>query len=110
MGAFIQRISTTWPALREAPALGVSVLATGHDEQVRQLAGPAEHRFTDVSYRVTPSGAVLIDGASATLEVTLNDELHTGDHVLALLEVGRAAQGDGTSLVFHDSTVKLLEG
>ena len=37
--------SRTWPTLRRAGHLGVTILADHHDEACRQLAGPVEHRF-----------------------------------------------------------------
>ena len=45
--------SNTWPLLREAGHLGVSVLADHHDAVCRQLAGPTEQRFTGLPFRST---------------------------------------------------------
>src|SRR3954449_6308888 len=45
----IAKSSATWPALRRAPRLGVSVLADHHDQVCRQLAGPASQRFEGLS-------------------------------------------------------------
>ena len=44
----VANTSKTWPALRRAAHLGLTVLADHHGEVCRQLAGPVEHRFDDV--------------------------------------------------------------
>ena len=53
----VAKASTTWPALRRADHLGVTVLAAHHDEACRQLAGPVEHRFDDCSSPAPPATA-----------------------------------------------------
>jgi flavin reductase (DIM6/NTAB) family NADH-FMN oxidoreductase RutF len=41
----VANTSSTWPVLRAAGHLGLSVLADHHDAACAQLAGPADHRF-----------------------------------------------------------------
>ena len=41
----VANTSKTWPALRQAERLGLTVLADHHGEVCRQLAGPVAHRF-----------------------------------------------------------------
>src|SRR6187397_2413881 len=53
--------SKTWPDLRRAGHLGVTVLADHHDVVCRQLAGPVEHRFEGLAHRATEDGAVTLD-------------------------------------------------
>jgi flavin reductase (DIM6/NTAB) family NADH-FMN oxidoreductase RutF len=45
--------STTWPDLRRAEHLGVTVLAEDHGALCRQLAGPSQERFTGVALDIT---------------------------------------------------------
>ncbi len=55
--------SKTWPDLRRAGHLGVTILAEHHNVVCRQLAGPVEHRFDAITHAVTEHGAVtLADG------------------------------------------------
>ena len=89
----IANTSSTWPALRDAGHLGLSVLADHHGEVCRRLAGPADNRFDGVEVRVTDGGAVLLADAVATFDCTIHREVEAGDHTIALL---RAARGRGS--------------
>jgi flavin reductase (DIM6/NTAB) family NADH-FMN oxidoreductase RutF len=101
--------SSTWPLLREAEHLGISVLADHHDAVCRQLAGPREERFTGLPFKVTGNGAVLLDEAVVTYDCSLHEEVVAGDHVIVLLEVHEVGGGDGEHpLVFHRSTFAKL--
>lgn len=101
--------SNTWPVLREAGHLGVSVLADHHDEVCRQLAGPVDSRFVGLPFRSTEDGAVLLDGAVATFDCTIQQELEAGDHLIVVLSLHAVTVGgDGSPLVFHRSGVTKL--
>jgi flavin reductase (DIM6/NTAB) family NADH-FMN oxidoreductase RutF len=101
--------SNTWPVLRDAHHIGVSVLADHHDHVCRQLAGPVEQRFAGLPFRSTVDGAVLLDEAVATFECSIHREIEAGDHLIVVLELHRVADGGGsTPLVFHRSGFKKL--
>jgi len=96
--------SSTWPLLREAGRLGVSVLADHHDAICRQLAGPREDRFDGLPFTVTGDGAVLLREAVATYDCSVHDEIEAGDHTIVLLALHAVGRGDGEHpLVFHRS-------
>jgi flavin reductase (DIM6/NTAB) family NADH-FMN oxidoreductase RutF len=96
--------SKTWPVLREAAHLGVSVLADHHDVVCRQLAGPADQRFAGLPFRSTGDGAVLLDEAVATFDCSIHQEIEAGDHVIVVLALHEVADAGGRSpLVFHRS-------
>lgn len=96
--------SKTWPDLRRAGHLGLTVLADHHGPLCRQLAGPVEHRFDDVGVTVTPKGAVLVDDGLATFDCTIYREVEAGDHILILLELHAVAHSESNApLVFHRS-------
>ena len=100
----ISTTSSTWPLLREADHLGISVLADHHDAVCRQLAGPREDRFAGLPFRVTENGSVLLDEAVATYDCSVHQEVVAGDHLIVLLEVHEVGGGDGEHpLVFHRS-------
>ena len=102
--------SSTWPLLREAGRLGISVLADHHDVVCRQLAGPAEHRFDGLPIEVTRDGAVLLREAVASFDCTVHEEVPAGDHVIVLLALHGVAAGDGEHpLVFHRSGFATLD-
>ncbi|WP_199286811.1 flavin reductase family protein [Nocardioides houyundeii] len=105
----VARTSNTWPALREAGQLGISVLADHHDVLCRQLAGPADRRFDDLALRTSPGGAVLLEEAVATLTCSLHAEIEAGDHTIVLLAVHEVrAEPERAPLVFHRSGFKRL--
>lgn len=99
--------SKTWPDLRRASHLGVTVLADHHDEVCRQLAGPVEGRFDGVPHAVSSEGAVTLNEGLARFDCTIYREVDAGDHILVLLELHAVEHVDhgsaGTPLVFHRS-------
>jgi flavin reductase (DIM6/NTAB) family NADH-FMN oxidoreductase RutF len=100
----VANTSTTWPVLRGASHLGLSVLADHHGEVCRQLAGPADHRFDDLATTRTDAGAVLLDDAVATFDCTLHQEVAAGDHTIVLLALHAVEdRGLALPLVFHRS-------
>ena len=100
----IATTSSTWPLLREADHLGLSVLADHHDAVCRQLAGPREERFAGLTFRVTGNGSVLLDEAVVTYDCSVDEEVVAGDHLIVILEVHEVGGGDGKHpLVFHRS-------
>lgn len=108
----IAKESSTWPALRRAPRLGVSVLADHHDRVCRQLAGPAAERFTGLSLHRTDDAAVIVEDAVVGFETSIYNEIPAGDHTLVLLRLHAVGQSDaeGSPLVFHRSAFGRLAG
>ncbi|MFF0149245.1 flavin reductase (DIM6/NTAB) family NADH-FMN oxidoreductase RutF [Amycolatopsis sulphurea] len=75
----VQNSSTTWPRLRTAPRLGVSVL--GQDQ----------------------------NGAVAWLDCSIHSEVPAGDHAIVLLRIhALRAEPDDAPLVFHGSRFRQL--
>ena len=107
----IAHTSTTWPLLRTADRLGVSILSAGQERAGRQLAGRAADRFAELSWRVTVDGAVLLDGASGWLETSVQDQVRAGDHDIVVLRVHDLDADHGVSpLVFHASRFRRIAG
>jgi flavin reductase (DIM6/NTAB) family NADH-FMN oxidoreductase RutF len=96
--------SRTWPTLRRAGHLGVTVLADHHDLACRQLVGPVEHRFDGLEVTTSDDGAVTLDDGLARFHCTINQEVEAGDHLLVLLSVHAVEHADTSQpLVFHRS-------
>ncbi|NUR06276.1 MAG: flavin reductase family protein [Nocardioidaceae bacterium] len=96
--------SRTWPMLRRASHLGVTVLADHHGEACRRLAGPVAHRFDGLSLTTTQDGALTLDDGLARFDCTIHDEVEAGDHVLVLLRLHAVEHADTSEpLVFHRS-------
>jgi flavin reductase (DIM6/NTAB) family NADH-FMN oxidoreductase RutF len=102
--------STTWPVLGTAPRFGVSVLGADQEHACRQLAARGVDRFAALSWRATEGGAVLLDGACAWLECSIDQQVRAGDHDIVVLRVHEVdADHDVRPLVFHASQYRRLE-
>jgi flavin reductase (DIM6/NTAB) family NADH-FMN oxidoreductase RutF len=101
--------STTWPSLSKAPRLGISVLAADQEQACRQLSARDGDRFADLDWRTTDSGAVLLEGASAWFECSVEQMAPAGDHDIVVLRV-HDLDGDHavSPLVFHGSRFRRL--
>jgi flavin reductase (DIM6/NTAB) family NADH-FMN oxidoreductase RutF len=103
----VDRASSTWPVLRTARRLGISILADSHGEACRRLASRDGDRFAGTSVERTAAGGVLVHGATAWIEAALADEVPAGDHFVVLLRVmALAADPDVPPLLFHTSTFR----
>ena len=83
----VANTSKTWPDLRRAAHLGLTVLADHHGEVCRRLAGPVEHRFDDVAVTASDDGAVTLDEGLARFDCTVYREVEAGDHTIVLLQL-----------------------
>lgn len=103
------RSSRTWPLLRRADRLGVTVLAAGHGDVPRRLSGPAGDRFSGLAPRAGAGGALLLDGGTAWFECSVNAEVPAGDHHVVLLDI-HALDSDpsATPLVYRHSRTRPL--
>mgnify|MGYP003349484117 CR=1 FL=1 len=107
----VANTSKTWPDLRRARHLGLSVLADHHGEVCRQLAGPVDDRFTGLSTTRTDEGAITLDDAIAWFDCTIHREVEAGDHTIVLLRLHAARHAGATNpLVFHRSSFGRLAG
>lgn len=106
----VQKSSTTWPALRHAPELGISLLGEDQQGLARQLASKDRSlRFAGVLPEVSAAGGLTIPDSSAFLWTRPFDEIEAGDHTVALLEIiGTSSDGEREALVFHRSAFKGL--
>lgn len=100
----IANTSKTWPTLRRAERLGLTILADHHGEVCRRLAGPVEHRFDDLPVTATEDGAVTLDEGLARFDCSVHREVAAGDHTIVILELHAVEHSDTSlPLVFHRS-------
>lgn len=111
----VQNGSGTWPLLKRAGSLGVSVLGAEHGELCRQLASrEKEARLVNDPLRRMDSGALIVPDTPLRLWCRVHDEFPAGDHTMVLLEV-LDVDGDtvgdlaGEPLVFHGSAFRRLK-
>jgi len=106
----IAHSSTTWPTLRIAQRLGVSVLGAHQERACRQLSARDGDRFASLDWRKTDDGAVLLSGTSAWLDTSIEQEIAAGDHSIVLLRVHAfGIDSEITPLVFHGSRFRRLQ-
>ena len=105
----MQHSSETWPVLRQAPRLGLSVLAEGQDAACARLAGKKGDRFAGTEWIAADDGSVFIEGATLWLDCVIHAEVPAGDHDIVLLKVhGLRADAATAPLVFHGSRFRRL--
>lgn len=106
----VQNTSTTWPKLKEAPLLGISVLGEAHDEAVRTLAAKTGDRFAGLETVSNGGGAVFIKGTSVWLESAVERLVEAGDHTIVVLRVTDVTvHPDVPPIVFHRSVLRRLD-
>lgn len=111
VGLCVQHTSATWPLLRERPRLGLSVLGDAQDRACRQLASKTGDRFAGLDWHTTDDGALLLHGATAWLECSVERTVQAGDHELVLFRVQRQRTHPHLGpLVFHASGFHSLAG
>ncbi|MGD9990481.1 flavin reductase family protein [Pseudonocardia sp.] len=105
----VQNSSRTWPVLRRADRIGVSVLSEEHETACRSLSAKSGDRFAGIDWFSVENAAVFLSGASALLDCTVHDEVPAGDHTIILLEIHQLlADHDTVPLVFHGSRFRRL--
>lgn len=103
----IAHTSTTWPVLKTANRLGISVLAAEHGDIVRSLSAKSGDRFADVMWESDTDGAVFVHGATLWLNCDVDDEIRAGDHDIVVLRV-RSLQPypEVAPMIFHASKLR----
>jgi flavin reductase (DIM6/NTAB) family NADH-FMN oxidoreductase RutF len=107
----VQNTSTTWPKLKDLPALGISVLGESHDAAARTLAAKTGDRFAGLQTESRTSGAVFVHGTSVWMESAIEQLIPAGDHTIVILRVSELTVHDDVApIVFHRSTFRRLGG
>lgn len=106
----IQNTSETWPVLRSAGSIGVSILGEGQGPIARQLSAKGIDRFAGLDID-TNHASVFINHSALWLDTTVYAEYPAGDHIMVLLEVTNLADFTDVHepLVFHKSQFRNLQ-
>jgi flavin reductase (DIM6/NTAB) family NADH-FMN oxidoreductase RutF len=107
----VQNSSNTWPTIKNAERIGVSILGAEHNGVCRQIASKTGDRFAGLDLTTTEEGAVFLDRAALWLDTSVYAEVPAGDHHVVLLEVHGVETHDAehSPLIFHDSNFHQLE-
>ena len=108
---YVQNTSSTWPLLKQAPRIGVSILSYEHAVICRQLASrDKNNRFNGVEWTSTPHGAIHLANASGWFDCSVYDVHSAGDHLaIQLLIHDLDTQKENTPLIFHGSEFVRIE-
>jgi flavin reductase (DIM6/NTAB) family NADH-FMN oxidoreductase RutF len=105
----VMKTSRTWPTMRSAARIGVSVLAQGHEAACMQLASRTRDRFAGIDVVRGEGGALLIADAAMWLECSLHAEYDSGDHALVILSVESMRVAENADpLVYHGRSFRSL--
>ena len=105
----VRNSSTTWPILRTARRIGVSILGSAHEAACMQLASRSRDRFAGLATETSEEGAMFLHGSVMWLDCEISAEIPAGDHsviVLAVHSIKHAA--DIEPLVYHGRAFRRL--
>jgi flavin reductase (DIM6/NTAB) family NADH-FMN oxidoreductase RutF len=95
--------SNTLPAIREAGAFAINVLAAGREQLALRFASKAEDKFSGVRWtpsRVARRAPVLADDVIACAECVVMQEIRAGDHWIFIGSVEAGFVRDDTPLLY----------
>lgn len=106
----IQQTSESWPTVRAAERIGVSIFSEDQVDLIRQMSGKDRaQRFDGVETQKSDHGAVFLVGAAVWFETSVFELSAAGDHVMALLEVSRLGAGERDPIIWHKAGFSRLE-
>ncbi|MFE6905759.1 flavin reductase family protein [Streptomyces erythrochromogenes] len=92
--------SRTWPLLRAADGLCVSIL-NEHQQDLSVQFAKAENRFAGVSWTLSPGGMPVLKGSIAWLECFVIDQHRAGDHEIVVAQLRHIGTAGGAPLLRH---------
>ena len=94
------KASRTWPKLRRAAAIGLSILGEDQEVLARVFSQSGTHKFDGVGWTASSRGAPLLDGALSWLEVEVVEVHDAGDHEVVFARVLDLGTNPGDPLLF----------
>ncbi|MCU1480477.1 MAG: Oxidoreductase [Subtercola sp.] len=98
----VQKTSSTYSRLLSSPFFSVNVLAADQVAVARVFATKQDRKFDLVPWHTGEYGTPLIDGASAAMEVELQDTLHAQTHTIFIGRVRAVAIAETPALIYTD--------
>ena len=82
----VQRNSSSWPKLRDAGEIGISLISEKLRTIIPEFYRPSHERFTAVEWSAQGSGVILDDSPMAMVTEVIS-EIDAGDHLLVMLQI-----------------------
>lgn len=103
--------STTWPILRRAPELGLSVLTAAHADLLGNSWRAASHERLAGTRTYRDGEAIVVDDAPLAMTCRVVDEIRTGDHLLVVLALQAVVDKryHATPIVHYNRRITSLE-
>lgn len=98
----VQKTSSTYSHLISSPYFSVNVLAADQVGVARVFATKQDRKFDLVEWHRGEHGTPLIDGASAAMEVELQDTLHAQTHTIFIGRVRNVTTTEAPALIYTD--------
>lgn len=108
----VMATSSTYPRLRAADRIAVSVLAEDQRAESNAFARSGTDKWAGISWTASPGGAPVIDGSLTWFECRIESEIEAGDHTLVIARVtaiGEPRQA-AAPLLYWSSGYRLMEG
>jgi len=99
----IEKSVKTHDAIAAAGKFGVSILSSDQEDISARFASRADDKFAGIEMRRGELGVPLIAGALTTLECSVYDQLHGGDHTIFVGEVVSIRTSEGSPLIYFRS-------
>lgn len=96
----VQKNSSTYSHLIASKYFGVSVLAANQMNVARVFATKQDRKFDQVAWHSGELGVPLLDGATSTMEVELQDTLHASTHTIFIGRIKAVAGTNAPPLVY----------
>jgi len=87
VGFLPARTSQTWPEIEQVGRFCVNILSDEQEALCRNFARSGQDKFADVSWRLSPHGSPVLDGALAWIDCGLARVEEAGDHLIVLGDV-----------------------
>ena len=99
----VANTSTSWPVMRTAKVITVNILAEHQRAVCAQLANRGGDKFAGLTWRESPGGNPVLDGALAWIDCRVDAEHPAGDHTIVVARVLQLdTHADGGPLVFYN--------
>jgi flavin reductase (DIM6/NTAB) family NADH-FMN oxidoreductase RutF len=105
----LDKTSATAGAILEAGRFAVNILGEEHADLARRFATKGPDKFAGLPVAEGETGVPLLDGALATLECRVTEQVSGGTHWVFMAEVERASAREGAPLAYFRGLFGRLE-